>query len=183
MDRVRFGGRTRAGWAGGADLRHDNNTVCGRSEPLLFNLAQDWFERGNAAGCNIAVIGPGYLRGTGLCGGDDDVEMTTEELAGEITKVTLAGSLDIAGAAQIDMKMNLVAGASKKVLVDLEKVTFIGSMGLRTLIMPARAVRSKGGKIAVFGPNALVSEILRTSGLDTVMPVYHDYQAALDGLQ
>jgi len=111
------------------------------------------------------------------------VEMTTEELAGEITKVTLAGSLDIAGAAQIDMKMNLVAGASKKVLVDLEKVTFIGSMGLRTLIMPARAVRSKGGKIAVFGPNALVSEILRTSGLDTVMPVYHDYQAALDGLQ
>jgi len=111
------------------------------------------------------------------------VEMTTEELPGEITKVILAGSLDIAGAAQIDLKMNVVAGSSKKLLVDLEKVTFIGSMGLRTLISPARAVRSRGGKIAVFGPNALVTEILHTSGLETVIPIYHDYQAALDGLQ
>jgi len=109
--------------------------------------------------------------------------MTTEELPGEITKVILAGSLDIAGAAQIDLKMNVVAGSSKKLLVDLEKVTFIGSMGLRTLISPARAVRSRGGKIAVFGPNALVTEILHTSGLETVIPIYHDYQAALDGLQ
>ncbi len=109
--------------------------------------------------------------------------MTTEQLPGDITKVILAGSLDIAGAAQIDMKMNLIAGASKKVLVDLEQVTFIGSMGLRTLIMPARAVKSKGGKIAVFGPNALVTDILHTSGLDTVIPIYHDYQTALDGLQ
>ena len=111
------------------------------------------------------------------------MEMTTEELPGEITKVILAGSLDIAGAAQIDLKMNVVAGSSKKLLVDLEKVTFIGSMGLRTLISPARAVRSRGGKIAVFGPNALVTEILHTSGLETVIPIYHDYQAALDGLQ
>ncbi len=111
------------------------------------------------------------------------MEMTTEQLPGEITKVILAGSLDIAGAAAIDLKMNLAAGSSKKVLVDLEKVSFIGSMGLRTLIVPARAVKSKGGKMAIYGPNALVTEILKTSGLDTVVPVYHDYQAALDGLQ
>jgi len=109
--------------------------------------------------------------------------MTTEELPGGITKVILEGSLDIAGAQAIDLKMNLVAGSSRKVLVDLEKVSFIGSMGLRTLILPARAVSSKGGKIVLFGPTPLVADILKTSGLDTVVPIYHDYQAALDALQ
>jgi anti-anti-sigma factor len=93
--------------------------------------------------------------------------MTTEHLPGDITKVILDGSLDIAGAAAIDLK----------------KVSFIGSMGLRTLIVPARAVTSRGGKIVVFGANALVTEILRTSGLDTVVPLYRDYATALDGLK
>jgi anti-sigma B factor antagonist len=109
--------------------------------------------------------------------------MTTEELPAGITKVILNGSLDIAGAAAIDMKMNLVAGSSRKVLVDLAGVTFIGSMGLRTLIFPARAVTSKGGKMVVVGPTPLVADILKTSGLDTVVPIFADYQAALDALQ
>jgi anti-sigma B factor antagonist len=111
------------------------------------------------------------------------VVMTTEELPGGITKVILDGSLDIAGAAAVDLKMNLVAGASHKVIVDLEKVSFIGSMGLRSIILPARAVTSKGGKMFLFGPTPLVMDILRTSGLDTVGPIFHDYQAALDALQ
>ena len=109
--------------------------------------------------------------------------MTTEELPGGITKVILEGSLDIAGSAAIDLKMNLVAGSSKKVMVDLEKVSFIGSMGLRTLILPARAVTSKGGKMVLLGPSRLVTDILRTSGLDTVVPIFHDYETALDALR
>ena len=109
--------------------------------------------------------------------------MTTEDLPGGITKVVLDGSLDIAGSAAIDLKMNLVAGSSHKVIVDLEKVSFIGSMGLRSIILPARAVTSKGGKMLLFGPTPLVTDILRTSGLDTVVPIFHDYQAALEALQ
>jgi len=144
--------------------------------------------------CNIVVIRAGYRHGTGRVvatgiaqpasetWGDDDVEMTREELPGGITKVILSGSLDIAGAQAIDLKMNVVAGSSRKVIVDLEKVTFIGSMGLRSLILPARALASKGGKMVMFGPTALVADTLKTSGLDTVVPVYHDYQAALDAL-
>ena len=76
----------------------------------------------------------------------------------------------------------MAAAESSKVLVDIEKVTFIGSMGLRTLILPAREVMSRGGKMLLFGPNKLVTEVLHTSGLDTVVPVFIDYQAALDAL-
>jgi anti-sigma B factor antagonist len=78
--------------------------------------------------------------------------ISTEELEGGITRVILEGSLDIAGAAAVDMPMNVIAGTKKAVLVDLQKVSFLGSMGLRALVAPARAVKGRGGKIVIFGP-------------------------------
>jgi anti-anti-sigma factor len=69
------------------------------------------------------------------------------------------------------------------VLIDLEKVSFIGSMGLRALIAPARAILSRKGRMVIFGPNELVEKVLKTSGIDTMIPIYHDYHAALAALQ
>jgi anti-sigma B factor antagonist len=108
--------------------------------------------------------------------------MTTEELPGKITKVILDGSLDINGAEAIELKMNQIGESSTKILVDLAKVSFIGSMGLRTLILTARAVTDRGGKMAIAAPSRMVRQILLTSGLETVVPIYDDIQAALDGL-
>jgi anti-anti-sigma factor len=111
------------------------------------------------------------------------VGFATEEVDGGITKVVLDGSLDIAGAAAIDLKMNVIAGSKNSVLIDLEKVSFIGSMGLRALIAPARAILSRKGRMVIFGPNELVEKVLKTSGIDTMIPIYHDYHAALAALQ
>jgi anti-anti-sigma factor len=112
-----------------------------------------------------------------------NVGIQTEELAPGITKVVLDGSLDIAGAAAIDLKMNLIGGAAKAVLIDLQKVSFIGSMGLRSLVAPARAILSRKGKMVIYGPNELVEKVLKTSGIDTMIPIHHDYQAAVAALQ
>ena len=109
--------------------------------------------------------------------------ISTEELPDGITKVVLDGSLDIAGAAAIDLRMNLIGGTGKAVMVDLQKVSFIGSMGLRSLIAPARAILSRKGKMVIFGPNQLVEQVLKTSGIDSMIPIHHDYQAALAALQ
>jgi stage II sporulation protein AA (anti-sigma F factor antagonist) len=111
------------------------------------------------------------------------MEIATEELPGGITRVILAGSLDIAGAAAIDLQMNIIAGAHKTVLVDLRQVSFIGSMGLSVLVAPARAIKSRGGKMALFGPNEMVAQVLKTSAIDTVIPVYSDLETAVAALQ
>ena len=107
----------------------------------------------------------------------------TEELAGGITRVVLEGRLDIAGAAAVDLQMNVIAGTKRAVLVDLQKVSFIGSMGLRTLVAPAQAIKGRGGKMVIFGPNELVEKVLKTSGVDTLIPVHHDLQKAIAALQ
>jgi anti-sigma B factor antagonist len=111
------------------------------------------------------------------------VAISIEELPGGITKVILDGSLDIAGAAAIDLRMNLVGGTAKAMLVDMQQVTFLGSMGLRSFIAPARALGSRGGKMVIFGPTQMVEQVLTTSGIDTIIPIYHDLDAAVAALQ
>jgi anti-anti-sigma factor len=119
----------------------------------------------------------------GLTKGDNDVAISTEELPGGITKVILDGSLDIAGAAAIDLRMNVIAGTHKAVMIDLQNVSFIGSMGLRSLVSPARAIMNRGGKMVLFGPSEMVEQVLKTSGIDTMIPIHHDLQTALAALQ
>jgi anti-anti-sigma factor len=109
--------------------------------------------------------------------------LSTEELSGGITKVILDGRLDIEGAAAVDLRMNVIAGSKKAVLVDMQQVSFLGSMGLRALVAPARAIKSRGGKIVLFGPNELVEKVLKTSGVDTLIPIHHELQSALAALQ
>ena len=106
----------------------------------------------------------------------------SEELEGGITKVVLAGRLDIQGAAAIDLRMNVVGGTAKKLLIDMQQVEFIGSMGLRSLVLPAQAVSRRGGKVVVFAPVKMVEDVLRASNLQAIIPIHHDMAAALAAL-
>jgi anti-anti-sigma factor len=81
------------------------------------------------------------------------------------------------------MPMNVIAGTKKAVLVDMEKVSFLGSMGLRALVAPARAIKGRGGKIVIFRPNELVEKVLKMSGVDTIIPIHHELQNAIAALQ
>src|SRR5258706_16318278 len=96
--------------------------------------------------------------------GGNDMTIAIEELAGGITKVTLDGRLDTEGAAAVDLKMNGIAGSRKAILVDLQKVSFLGSVGLRALVIPARDIQARGGKIVFFAPNKMVEKVLKISG-------------------
>jgi anti-anti-sigma factor len=109
--------------------------------------------------------------------------ISTEELEGGITRVVLDGRLDIEGAAAVDMRMNIIAGTKKAVLVDMTQVSFLGSMGLRALVAPARAIKGRGGKIVIFGPTELVEKVLTSSGVNTMIPIHHELQNAIAALQ
>jgi anti-anti-sigma factor len=107
------------------------------------------------------------------------MQISSEEMPGGITRVALDGRMDIAGAAAVDLKMNLIAGSAKKLLIDLQKVEFLGSMGLRSIVLPARAVHGRGGKVVLFAPNEMVESVLKTAGIDSLIPVRHDLDAAI----
>ncbi len=106
----------------------------------------------------------------------------SEELEGGITKVTLIGRLDIEGSAAIDLRMNVTAGTAKKLLIDMREVSFLGSMGLRSLVLPAQAVKRRGGKVILFGPVKMVEDVLLASNLQAILPIHHDMTEALAAL-
>jgi anti-sigma B factor antagonist len=111
------------------------------------------------------------------------MKISTEVLEGEVTRVILDGRLDIEGAAAVDLRMNVIAGSSKLLLLDMQQLTFLGSMGLRSILVPAQAVRRRGGKVVLFAPVEMVEQVLKASNIDTLLPIHHDLTNALAALK
>ncbi len=106
-----------------------------------------------------------------------------EDLPGDVTKLVLSGRIDIAGAQEIDMPMNVVAGSRRAVVIDLSAVEFMASMGLRHLVVCAKSIFSKRGKVVLLSPQAPVEEVIRVSGIDTLIPVLTDETEAVAAVQ
>ena|SRR5215469_7177256 len=104
--------------------------------------------------------------------------ISTEPMDGGITRVILDGRLDIQGAAVIDLRMNILAGSEKFLLVDMRNVSFIGSMGIRSLAVPAQAIRRHGGKMALLAPVPMVEEVLKASNIHEIIPIVPDVESA-----
>jgi len=105
------------------------------------------------------------------------------ELPGDILKVKLTGALDIAGAGEVEMPFSVISGKYKKVVVDLTGVTFLASIGIRVLMKAARAIGNRGGRLVVFNPTDEARKVLRSTGIDTVIPVVADESAAIAELR
>jgi anti-sigma B factor antagonist len=103
----------------------------------------------------------------------------TEEVAPGVTKVNLRGRLDANGVQTISTTFDRVARTQGQLIVDLSRVTFIASTGLRTLISAARSVASRDGRMVFLGPEAFVESVLITSGTDAVVPIFHDLVDAI----
>ena len=111
------------------------------------------------------------------------MEMYIEEPDGDISRVRLAGRMDYDGATGIEFRFMEIAAREKFLLVDLSQVNFLASMGIRTLILAAQALNKRGGKMILFNPGMMVAKVLKTSGTDTLIPVYYDLLLARMAMQ
>ena len=104
------------------------------------------------------------------------VEIVDE--ADGVSRVIVVGRMDIAGVGVAEQQFNIVAATRKQVIVDFSGVEFLASLGMRTLVMTAKAVASKGGRMVLLSPQAGVEKALRTAGLDTIIPIVASRDAA-----
>jgi anti-sigma B factor antagonist len=106
------------------------------------------------------------------------MELKVEDIEHGITKISLVGRLDIDGALKIDEPFNAIAKEKQRIVVDLSEVTFLASLGMRTLVTGAKAAWANGGKLILFNPQSNVEKVLRGSGIDTITPIVRD----MDGI-
>jgi anti-anti-sigma factor len=107
------------------------------------------------------------------------MELRIEALAYGITRAIPEGHWDVKGAAEIDLRLSAVTGSGRPIILDLAQVSYLSSMGIRAIVMGAKASRLRGGKLVLLAPAANVEQVLTIAGIDTLVPIYHDIEAAI----
>jgi anti-anti-sigma factor len=111
------------------------------------------------------------------------MELAVHDLDSGILGISLSGRMDIIGTQQIDLKFTALTSTRKaQILVDLSNVTFMASIGIRTLITTAKAQKARGGTMVLFKPSDQVEQVLRATGIDSIIPIAHDIDAARGAL-
>lgn len=107
------------------------------------------------------------------------MKVSVEQPKGNISRIVLDGRLDVAGTQAAEAEFNAAVAASQNVIVDLSKVPFIASLGLRLLVAGAQTRAKAGGKMVLIGPDEMTMKILKTTGIDQLIHVYKDMNEAL----
>lgn len=92
----------------------------------------------------------------------------------------LAGRLDASAAYDAERNfLNLIGEGAVSLAVDLGKVDFVSSAGLRVLLIVAKKIQQAKGKLVLFNCAGNVRDVLSISGFDKLIMVRPDSAAAL----
>jgi anti-sigma B factor antagonist len=104
-------------------------------------------------------------------------DVTIEE-RGDTAHVTLIGELDISTAPRLEEDLRRVEAGSPQVLVlDLSKLTFMDSTGLRLLIGADARARDAGPprrRLVIVQGNEMVQRVLRVTRMDERLEIVSD---------
>ena len=107
------------------------------------------------------------------------MELQYNELDNNIRLIKLIGRMDIIGVGQIETKFaGYCAENNTRVIVDLSGVDYFASIGIRLLMLTAKSVRSRSGKIVILNPIPEVQSVLEITGIPSIIPIYHHQESA-----
>lgn len=90
-----------------------------------------------------------------------NVDITTNE---NMTIISIEGSIDSKTAGELQSKIMGKVSETDKVILDLTKVDFVSSAGLRLLLMIYRQIKSKNGKIILVGVSDEIKDVMAMTG-------------------
>lgn len=91
----------------------------------------------------------------------------------------IEGRIDIIVAEELDKEINFViTSGEKNLMIDLEKITYFSSSGVRMLITLKHKAEEAGGKMVLVHINSTVDKIFSTLGLMNKFEIYDDRESA-----
>jgi len=94
--------------------------------------------------------------------------------------VTAAGEIDISTVTLLRDCLFEVAASGAPLVVDLEQVSFIDSVGLATLVGAAKRAEAHGGSLQVACALPKIRQLVRLTGLDCRIPLARTLDEALE---
>ena len=97
-----------------------------------------------------------------------------DDIGENLRRIMISGRLDMPGTDSVASQLaELTAAPKKGVVVDLSGVSFLASIGIRALIISAKAVQERGGKmVLVVSGGSSVMMSIEATGIDQLMPVF-----------
>ena len=91
----------------------------------------------------------------------------------DVAILSLAGRLDAVTVHWLDQAISTqIAAGYTRLVVDLKKVDFIGSSGIKSILQGAQDTRRQGGDIRLANAQAQVKRLLLLAGMDTVIRLF-----------
>lgn len=104
----------------------------------------------------------------------------TERNAGDVTVLAIAGKLDTHTSDEAQSRLiDLIDDGAAKLVLDLEALEYISSIGFRVLLMAAKRLTGGDGGLRICNITGNVKEVFDISGFATVFEIYESEAAAL----
>ena len=108
------------------------------------------------------------------------MELTVDKRSG-LAVVSVVGSVDSAESGIfMDFLNELIDAGDICLVVDLSGMDFISSMGLGVFVRIYTRLREAGGFLRLVGPAPLILQLIKTTALDRLLPIYETLEQALE---
>jgi len=110
----------------------------------------------------------------------------TTTRSGPVTVVAVAGRLDHASVTPFQSalapQLAACSASGAPLLLDLSQVAYVSSVGLRALMLVARAVGAYKGRVALAGAQPVVHDVLEISRFHLVIQLYDTVESGVAAL-
>jgi anti-sigma B factor antagonist len=107
------------------------------------------------------------------------IEISPRTLNDKIEAIEVDGEIDIHTAPRVDEAVNRAIDADcRRLILDLDRVSYIDSSGLVVLINTFKRMQVKNGKVVFVCSNPHILKVLELTGLSQVMTIFKTQDAA-----
>ena len=94
----------------------------------------------------------------------------TKNINGDKLDVALEGRLDTMTAPDLEKELKESLADVKTLTIDMSKLEYISSAGLRTLLMAKKTLHNKGN-VVIVNANDIVKEVFEVTGFDSLLDI------------
>jgi anti-sigma B factor antagonist len=103
-----------------------------------------------------------------------------EQKLGKVNMLSLSGRLDAYSATEVETKLNALIDAGQTCLVvDLEKLEYISSSGLRVFLATLKKVKKQEGDIKLACMKPFIKEVFDIAGFSQLFNIFDTREAAV----
>ena len=85
--------------------------------------------------------------------------------------LTMDGRLDTITAPQLENELKVSLYGIKELILDMEKLEYISSAGLRVILMAQKQMEHQGGKLVVKNVDETIMEVFEITGFIDIIPI------------